>query len=96
MTVASPPFRMERRARSSVVRTGALRPAWPRSFRVKLSVRTPRSPAGVGGRPFAFTVRPTMLLVIRFLFQTLLTGLVTKGLGKFFPIVRRFLALIWR
>ncbi|MBB4636258.1 hypothetical protein FHS01_002276 [Longimicrobium terrae] len=37
-----------------------------------------------------------MLLVIRFLFRTLLTGLVTKGLGKFFPLVRRLLALIWR
>lgn len=68
----------------------------PRGTGVKLVGVTARTQAGVGGRPFAFTVRPTMLLVIRFLFRTLLTGLVTKGLGKFFPLVRRLLALIWR
>jgi hypothetical protein len=37
-----------------------------------------------------------MLVVLRFLFQSLLTGLVTKGLGRFLPLARRFLALIWR
>lgn len=35
------------------------------------------------------------MLLLRFLFRTLISGLVIKLLGKFFPILLRFLRL-WR
>jgi hypothetical protein len=36
------------------------------------------------------------MLVLRFLFRSLILGAVTRLLGGFFPIGRRLLRLIWR
>lgn len=37
-----------------------------------------------------------MLFLFRFIFKTVLLGLVTKALGRFFPIVLRLFRMLWR
>lgn len=36
------------------------------------------------------------MLLLRILFRTLIAGLVTRLLGRAFPILRRLIRLIWR
>lgn len=36
-----------------------------------------------------------MLLVLRFLFRTVLLGWIVKTLGRFFPILRRLFRVLW-
>jgi len=37
-----------------------------------------------------------MMILLRFLFRTVLLWIVTKLLGRFFPILKRLLQLIFR
>ena len=37
-----------------------------------------------------------MGLILRFLFRNVIVGVLTRLMGGFFPILRRFIRLIWR
>lgn len=71
-------------------------PAAVQAPRVTIAAaRETRRPRAAYRGQAASSPEPRTAMMLRFLFKTLVLGLLTKLLGAFFPLLRRLL-LLWR